>query len=154
MSPTGDLFFIAHPFHLSNLLVAFISCATTWCLPPQLLCSRPFPHLVWHLNWTMNIPCVPRKPLMQQGGVIKVNIKMLHLDDKQIEEIQQHYETNAHFSKLYSDNVESQQAAWHVLREQKLDLRNLADLGNGWSIRWTTHGGTGAKVYTRHLLQW
>ncbi|KAF8529954.1 hypothetical protein JB92DRAFT_3106351 [Gautieria morchelliformis] len=103
---------------------------------------------------TMNIPCVPSKPLMQQGGVIKVNIKMLHLDDKQIEEIQRHYETNTHFSELYSDDVKPQQAASYVLREQKLDLRNLANLGNGWSIRWTTRGGTGAKEYTRHLLQW
>ncbi|KAF8528631.1 hypothetical protein JB92DRAFT_2826035 [Gautieria morchelliformis] len=30
----------------------------------------------------MNIPCVPSKPLMQRGGVIKVNIKMVHLDNK------------------------------------------------------------------------
>ncbi|KAF8496607.1 hypothetical protein JB92DRAFT_2989780, partial [Gautieria morchelliformis] len=97
--------------------------------------SRLFPHLMRHLNWTMNIPCVPSKPLTQRGGVIKVNIKMLHLDDQHIEEIQQHYETNAHFSELYSDNVKSQQAALHVLCEQKLDLGNLADLGNGWSIQ-------------------
>ncbi|KAF8491759.1 hypothetical protein JB92DRAFT_3005448 [Gautieria morchelliformis] len=128
MSPTGDFF---------SSLILFI--VLLHCV---LLLS----------THTMNIPCVPRKPLMQRGGVIKVNIKMLHLDDKQIEEIQQHYEMNAHFSKLYSDDVESQQAAWHVLGEQKLDLCNLADLGNGWSIRWTTRGGTGAKAYTRHLL--
>ncbi|KAF8507788.1 hypothetical protein JB92DRAFT_2832645 [Gautieria morchelliformis] len=86
-------------------------------------------------------------------GVIQVNIKMLHLDDKQIKEIQQHYEMNAHFSELYSNDVKSQQATLHVLHEQKLDLHNLANLGNGWSIWWTTLGGSGAKEYTRHLLQ-
>jgi hypothetical protein len=85
---------------------------------------------------------------------IQVNVKMLHLDTKQQQAIQEHYATCTHFSQLYSDDIQSQQDASRVMQEQGLNLRNLADLGNGWSTRWSTRGGNGTKLFTRILIQW
>ncbi|KAF8493552.1 hypothetical protein JB92DRAFT_2998757 [Gautieria morchelliformis] len=49
--------------------------------------------------------------------------------------------------------LHSQQEASCMLQAQRLDLRNMDDLGNGWSKRWSKRHGKGLNVYTRMLLQ-
>jgi len=77
---------------------------------------------------------------------------MLHLNAKQTNEIYQHYNTSTSFHKLFSDDIDSQQTTLHLFQDQGMDLHKLDDLGNGWSKRWSTHGGTGNKHYTHILL--
>ncbi|KAF8581528.1 hypothetical protein K439DRAFT_1618969 [Ramaria rubella] len=94
------------------------------------------------------------KPIMQCGGEIKVNMKMLLLNDQQHNKIQGRYEACTHFHQLFDNDLSSQQAATDILRDQGLVLENLDDLGNGWSKRWSTCEGTGPKQYVRALMQW
>ncbi|KAF8521299.1 hypothetical protein JB92DRAFT_3094470, partial [Gautieria morchelliformis] len=102
---------------------------------------------------TNRIPPAPHKPMMQRGGHVTVHIKMLHLDATQTKQIQQHYDAATNFHRLFSDELHSQQEASCMLQAQRLDLRNMDDLGNGWSKRWSKHHGKGLNVYTRMLLQ-
>ncbi|KAF8574370.1 hypothetical protein K439DRAFT_1624364 [Ramaria rubella] len=97
---------------------------------------------------------LPSKPLLQRGGMIKVDTKMLHLDKQQVTEVEEHYVTSTIFHQLFSEDLSSQQAAMSILNEPGLTLRNLADLGNGWSIRWSTRRGKGNKRFAHILLQW
>ncbi|KAF8590569.1 hypothetical protein K439DRAFT_1611953 [Ramaria rubella] len=92
-----------------------------------------------------NPPPLPSKWLLQHGGVIKVDTKMLHLDKQQVTEVEEHYATGTIFHQPFSEDLSSQQAAMSILSEQGLTLRNLADLENGWSIRWSTCCGKGNK---------
>ena len=79
---------------------------------------------------------------------------MLHLDASQVEQIQKQYSADTHFHQLYPEDHDSQDNAIILLRSQGLDLQNMDDLGNGWSKRCSTLGGTVAKRHARVLLQW
>ena len=62
------------------------------------------------------------------------------------------YKANKQF-KWVSDAIPtSQEVGKKVLGQQGIELRNLEDLGNCWSIRWSTPLGTGKQ--RRTLLQW
>ncbi|KAF8493528.1 hypothetical protein JB92DRAFT_3100178, partial [Gautieria morchelliformis] len=102
---------------------------------------------------TNSIPPAPHKPMVQRGGHVTVHVKMLHLDATQTKQIQQHYDVATNFHRLFSDELHSQQEASCMLQAQRLDLRNMDDLGNGWSKRWSKRHGKGLNVYTRMLLQ-
>ncbi|KAF8579810.1 hypothetical protein K439DRAFT_351385 [Ramaria rubella] len=79
---------------------------------------------------------------------------MLQLDEKQLKDVKECYSAGSNFHQLFSEDAPSQQAAMSLLKEQGLVLHHLADLGNGWSIRWSTRHGTGSKRFVRILLQW
>ncbi|KAF8573082.1 hypothetical protein K439DRAFT_1625319 [Ramaria rubella] len=60
-------------------------------------------------------------------------------------DIQQCYNTRTNFHCLFTDDQISQTAVMDLLRKHDLTLQNLDDLGNGWSKRWSTRGGSGPK---------
>ncbi|KAF8589864.1 hypothetical protein K439DRAFT_1612430 [Ramaria rubella] len=111
------------------------------------------PSLFLNFLKTVGIPPQPSKPLLQRGGAIKVDIKMLQLDKHRRKDIEECYAANSNFHQLFSEDLSSRQSATDLLKEQELVLRDLADLGNGWNIRWSTHRGTGAKRFVCILLQ-
>ncbi|KAF8591727.1 hypothetical protein K439DRAFT_1611008 [Ramaria rubella] len=103
---------------------------------------------------TMSIPPHPSRPIFQRGGGIKVDFRMLQIDKHQKNKIEQCYETNLNYHRLFSDDPISQQAAMVILRDQGLALSDLDDLGNSWSTHWSTRGGSGQKRFVHILLQW
>ncbi|KAF8512111.1 hypothetical protein JB92DRAFT_339224 [Gautieria morchelliformis] len=118
-------------------------------LSSSLLSKTAFPVIT-----RSNIPAVPTKPLLQGSGEIKVNTRMLHLDADQLTSIDDYYRASSHYHRLFSEGADSQIDAIGLLRDQGLDVRDLGDLGNGWSKRWSTFSGSGSKKYSRVLVQW
>lgn len=57
--------------------------------------------------------------------------------------------------EIFDLGVQSQNVARDRLKEQGLDIENLEDLGNGWSIRWSAKVENKKKESRRRLLlQW
>ncbi|KIJ42120.1 hypothetical protein M422DRAFT_780089 [Sphaerobolus stellatus SS14] len=92
------------------------------------------------LNMT-EIPPHPTRNVFQRGGQIQVEIKNLFLDPDQKWQVNQCYEKKEHFLELFSNTDASQKDAFQVLEVHGLNIRELDDVGNRWSTRWSTVDG-------------
>lgn len=82
---------------------------------------------------------------------------MLHCDDTQMAEISSLYKKHQQFHRVFDSTETSQADAQHILAQQGLNIRNLDDLGNGWSVRWSkknSHAPDHRGCSRRILLQW
>jgi len=79
-------------------------------------------------------------------------LKYLHLDSEQHTAITTTYKTDAHYHGIFNESAADQRSAVSLIGKQGLDVRNLADLGNRWSVRWSSKLGKGDRQ--RVLLQW
>ncbi|KIJ47382.1 hypothetical protein M422DRAFT_248771 [Sphaerobolus stellatus SS14] len=84
-----------------------------------------------------SVPPHPVQPVLQCGGNIKVDIKHLYLDDKQMASISAIYATKSQFHHLFDLSPASQQQASEILGKQGVDVGNLEDLSSRWSVRWS-----------------
>lgn len=64
------------------------------------------------------------------------------------------YDGGTHFHQLYGATSTSQQVASDTLQDQGVILRNLDDLGNRWSKRWSHIERRKHTTFSRVLLQW
>ena len=79
---------------------------------------------------------------------------MLHLDEEQKSQLDDFYSNNKAFFKCFGDARSDQEEAKKLLAQHHLDVGNLDDLGNGWSIRWNTSDEMKKGTSHRVLLQW
>ncbi|KIJ35569.1 hypothetical protein M422DRAFT_262151 [Sphaerobolus stellatus SS14] len=104
------------------------------------------------------IPPHPTQNVMQRGGGIQVELNNLYLTEEQIRQASETYKSSQHFHEIYTDTIEKQKAANHILGMQGLDViqlkdKDLKDLGNRWSRHWSTKDGRGKIQKERVLLQ-
>ncbi|KIJ29168.1 hypothetical protein M422DRAFT_269434 [Sphaerobolus stellatus SS14] len=92
-----------------------------------------------------SIPPAPEKSVFQRGGEIKVHIRFLHTDQAQQDAIALAYEHGTPFFKLYTSDSSAQSRAQGILKDNWLDIGNLGDLGNRWSIRWSSQNIKGSE---------
>lgn len=66
------------------------------------------------------------------------------------------YEAEKHFHAIIEDELTSQKMSQGLLTMQKIDIRQLGDLGNKWSrIRWwSILDKAGQHVLEHVVLQW
>ena len=64
------------------------------------------------------------------------------------------YRTGTHFHQLYGADTTSQHSANQILREQQLNIKDLGDLGNRWSKRWSQTFKRSGSMLSHVLLQW
>ncbi|KIJ39177.1 hypothetical protein M422DRAFT_258067 [Sphaerobolus stellatus SS14] len=98
------------------------------------------------------IPPHPSQRVLQRGGDIKVDITYLHLDQEQKKAISFVYDSCTQFHQLFTNSDPSRKEAAELLGSQGLDMSDLDDLSNRWSIRWSKLNGK-AKKHKRCLLQ-
>ena len=60
---------------------------------------------------------------------------MLHLEDEQIEAVENCYLTASRYQPIFAEDASSQDVASSLLRDQGINLNDMGDLGNGWSKR-------------------
>ncbi|KIJ56017.1 hypothetical protein M422DRAFT_239205 [Sphaerobolus stellatus SS14] len=114
-----------------------------------------------NLMAAVNMTAIPPHPIprfLQRGGDIQVQLNNLYLNAEQIQHIREVYNSSQQFSQLFSDSAIHQKEANNVLGLQGLDViqlkqKELKDLGNCWSRRWSTKDGSGENKRERVLLQ-
>ncbi|KIJ41799.1 hypothetical protein M422DRAFT_255113 [Sphaerobolus stellatus SS14] len=104
------------------------------------------------------IPPHPTQNVIQRGGDIQVELANLYLDIDQIQRIHAMYQSGQIFQQLFTESIVDQKAAQTVLGAQGLDImqlkeKDLKDLGNRWSRRWSKKNGPGHGQKERVLLQ-
>jgi hypothetical protein len=87
-------------------------------------------------------------------ALFKVDLCHLHLDPMQLETISKLYHQNENYHATFTDSPSSQILAQSQLQSQNLDIKNLGDLGNRWSKRWSTVEKCYKRDIERVLLQW
>ncbi|KIJ41571.1 hypothetical protein M422DRAFT_780303 [Sphaerobolus stellatus SS14] len=140
-------------FHLSH---------TSLSSPATIPMSNSEPSsFVRNLMNTLNMSTIPAHPtqnVMQRGGDIQIELANLYLNDNQVYRIRTIYQSGENFQQLFTESVMDQKAAKTVLGVQGLDVmqlkeKDLKDLGNRWSKRWSTKNGQGHNQKERVLLQ-
>ncbi|KIJ48647.1 hypothetical protein M422DRAFT_247504 [Sphaerobolus stellatus SS14] len=114
-----------------------------------------------NLMASVNMTAIPQHPtpkILQRSGGIQVEFDNLYLDNRQIHHIQAVYASGQYFSQLFTDSIVSQTEAIRVLGQQELDIcqlkhKDLKDLGNCWSQRWSTKDSSGENTRECVLVQ-
>ncbi|KIJ32755.1 hypothetical protein M422DRAFT_265387 [Sphaerobolus stellatus SS14] len=96
------------------------------------------------VNITSILPA-PEKSVFQRGGEIKVHIRFLHADQAQQDAFALAYQHGTPFFQLYTSDSSAQSRAQGILKDNGLDIGNLGDLGNRWSIRWSSQNSKGSE---------
>ncbi|KAF8512046.1 hypothetical protein JB92DRAFT_3096935 [Gautieria morchelliformis] len=147
---------------------AFFNGSTATSPPPRqndILIQAGF---LWVLLRHCRTSRVARPPCLQDGldatvtlhnivkpsSSIKVNLKMLHVIDEQLCQIQDAYDAGDEYHRTFANNQASQTQAFELLCAQPLNIKALGVLGNCWSKRWSMVNGNGQCAQMRVLMQW
>ncbi|GJJ10373.1 hypothetical protein Clacol_004599 [Clathrus columnatus] len=117
------------------------------------LLEKQYDYFTSTLQPGLNIPPHPVKPVLQRGGNVKVNIKMLQCNTTQIQQIEDIYNDKKQFCRLFETTETDQHDAQRILEEHGLEIRCLEDLGNGWSKRWSKDNNLKPGTAQRILMQ-